>query len=218
MGEGLSGVVRAATHRIRGHKVAVKTLATRVWTVKKVELLLNEVDIYLRLDHPNICRLLEVYIPTSKQPEAVHLAMELCRGQSLTARLQECTKYTETEAVEAVRQMFAVVCYCHSHGICHRDLKTENFVYADESASRLKLIDFGLSKHYRTGLQAQVGTIYFVAPEVLNGPGYTELCDIWSLGMITYVLLAGNFPFDQNLSDGKIAEALCAGCFEFPES
>merc|ERR1719443_2496660 len=106
--------------------------------------------------------------------------MELCSGRELFDRLAEKKRYLESDASNAVRQILNAVNYCHGHGICHRDLKLENFVYADKSEdSRLKLIDFGLSKIYHSSqptMSAIVRTVYYTAPEVLQEEGYNEKC------------------------------------------
>eukprot|EP00746_Dinoflagellata_sp_MGD_P126701 gnl/MRDRNA2_/MRDRNA2_61472_c0_seq1.p1 gnl/MRDRNA2_/MRDRNA2_61472_c0~~gnl/MRDRNA2_/MRDRNA2_61472_c0_seq1.p1 ORF type:complete len:449 (+),score=96.71 gnl/MRDRNA2_/MRDRNA2_61472_c0_seq1:668-2014(+) len=116
-----------------------------------------------------------------------------------------------------MRQILRAVCYCHSHGVCHRDLKPGNFVYADETpTSQLKMIDFGLSKHYRQGLKAKVGTLDFVAPEIFDGPGYSEKVDMWSVGVIAYLLLGGFLPFYSESNDDLIDD-ICSGNFTFPD-
>lgn len=233
LGQGLSGAVVTATHRVHGDKVAVKALSTSVWTPQKLAFLLNEVDIYLRLDHPNICRLLEIYASDAEifqngtpnrdaKPEPVYLIMELCSGRELFDRLAQKKRYGEADAAKAVREMLNAVNYCHGHGIVHRDLKLENFVYADTSEhARLKLIDFGLSKIYdgnkSASMNAQIGTVYYIAPEVVTKKGYNEKCDLWSLGVITYMLLGGSPPFNAERDD-RILDKVTKGKYTFPEA
>jgi calcium-dependent protein kinase len=148
-----------------------------------------------QLDHPNIVRLEEVY---ESQME-IYLVQELCLGGELFDRLDEQPDYhyTEAECAKLVKQMLSAVRYLHSRGIIHRDLKLENFLFSSTSKdSELKMIDFGLSKHFRYGeVQNQaVGTPYTVAPEVIRGC-YDEKCDIWAIGVITFLLLSGDPPF-----------------------
>merc|ERR550514_841054 len=108
--------------------------------IKKV---FQEVEIYLYMDHPNICRLLAVY----DEGDIVYLVMELCSGKELYDRLMKQVRYSESDAANVVYQIVSAVHYCHSQKICHRDIKLENFVYVDDSQNaRLKMIDFGLSK------------------------------------------------------------------------
>ena len=193
LGTGISGEVREAVNKITGDHVAIKTLSTVNLTPKKFEMLFNEVEIYIRLDHPNICKLLEVF----EDESAVHLVMELCTGRELYERLAQLRRYTERDAADVAMQMLEAINYCHAHNVCHRDLKLENWVYASAAAdSPLKLIDFGMSKVFNEGapLTAIHGTVYYVAPEVLTGK-YDNACDIWSIGVIVYMLLSGSPPF-----------------------
>lgn len=193
LGTGISGEVREAVSRTTGDHVAIKTLSTINLTQKKFDMLFNEVEIYIRLDHPNICKLLEVY----EDGSAVHLVMELCTGRELYERLAQLRRYTERDAADVAMQMLEAINYCHAHNVCHRDLKLENWVYASAASdSPLKLIDFGMSKVFNEGvpLTAIHGTVYYVAPEVLSGK-YDNSCDVWSIGVILYMLLSGSPPF-----------------------
>ena len=204
LGTGISGEVVEAVSKLSGRRVAVKTLCTQNLSGRRLEMLLNEVEIYLRLDHPNICKLLEVYEDNS----AIRLVMELCTGRELYERLSDKKRYSERDAAQVTRQMLEAIAYCHSHQICHRDLKLENFVYADASAdANLKLIDFGFSKLYNPGMPmtAMHGTIYYVAPEVLEG-SYDQECDVWSIGVIVYMLLSGLPPFAAQMDHEIIAK------------
>ena len=140
-------------------------------------------------------RLEEVYESHSE----IYLVQELCVGGELFDRLDEQPDYhyTESECARLVKNMLNAVRYLHSKGIIHRDLKLENFLFSSKSQdSELKMIDFGLSKHFRYGEQQHeaVGTPYTVAPEVIKGC-YDERCDIWAIGVITFLLLSGDPPF-----------------------
>lgn len=193
LGTGISGEVREAVSRTTGEPVAIKTLSTVNLTAKKFEMLVQECEIYIRMDHPNICKLFEVY----EDESAVHLVMELCSGRELYERLAQLRRYTERDAANVMMQMLEAINYCHAHNVCHRDLKLENWVYANPSQdSPLKLIDFGMSKVFNEGvpLTAVHGTVYYVAPEVIAGK-YDNACDVWSLGVICFMLLSGSPPF-----------------------
>jgi serine/threonine protein kinase len=123
--------------------------------------------------------------------------MELCTGRELYERLSQLRRYTEKDAADVAMQMLEAINYCHAHAVCHRDLKLENWVYASAAVdSPLKLIDFGMSKVFNEGvpLTAIHGTVYYVAPEVLTGK-YDNACDVWSIGVIVYMLLSGSPPF-----------------------
>lgn len=131
----------------------------------------------------------EVYESTN----TIYLLQELCLGGDLFDRLDEQPDihYTEVQCAKLVKQMVSSVRYLHSKRISHRDLKLENFLFSTSSPdSELKMIDFGLSKHFDLGEMhhEQVGTPYTSAPEILKG-SYDEKSDIWSLGVITYLLL-----------------------------
>lgn len=192
LGTGISGEVMEAVSRTTGDHVAIKTLSTVNLTKKKSEMLYNEIEVYLKLDHPNICKLLEVY----EDESAVHLVMELCSGGELYERLAQLRRYTERDAARVTLQMLNAINYCHSHSICHRDIKLENWVYANASPDApLKLIDWGMSRIFTGEPMTQIhGTVYYVSPQVLAG-NYDNKCDVWSIGVIVYMILSGSPPF-----------------------
>lgn len=196
LGSGISGVVRLVTHHATGVKYAVKCLDLGlVDTEEGLMQLREEIFIMCELDHPNIVRLEEVYESHSE----IYLVQELCVGGELFDRLDEQPDYhyTEAECAHLIKQMLCAVRYLHSKGIIHRDLKLENFLFSSSAEdSELKMIDFGLSKHFRYGEvhQEAVGTPYTVAPEVIRGR-YDERCDIWAIGVISFLLLSGDPPF-----------------------
>lgn len=196
LGSGVSGLVRLVTHKATGVQYAVKCLDLGlVGTKEGLAQLREEIFIMCQLDHPNIVRLEEVYESHSE----IYLVQELCLGGELFDRLDEQPDYhyTESECARLVKQMLSAVRYLHSKGIIHRDLKLENFLFSSKATdSELKMIDFGLSKHFRFGEvhHEAVGTPYTVAPEVIHG-SYDERCDIWAIGVISFLLLSGDPPF-----------------------
>eukprot|EP00539_Tryblionella_compressa_P011966 CAMPEP_0178807966 /NCGR_PEP_ID=MMETSP0745-20121128/17237_1 /TAXON_ID=913974 /ORGANISM="Nitzschia punctata, Strain CCMP561" /LENGTH=1004 /DNA_ID=CAMNT_0020468053 /DNA_START=129 /DNA_END=3143 /DNA_ORIENTATION=- len=196
LGSGISGLVRLVTHKATGVKYAVKCLDLGlVDTEEGLAQLREEIFIMCQLDHPNIVRLEEVYESHSE----IYLVQELCLGGELFDRLDEQPDYhyTEAECARLIKQMLCAVRYLHSKGIIHRDLKLENFLFSSTAKdSELKMIDFGLSKHFRYGevQHEAVGTPYTVAPEVIRG-SYDERCDIWAIGVIAFLLLSGEPPF-----------------------
>jgi len=163
-------------------------------------------------------RLEEVY----ESRDEIYLVQELCVGGELFDRLDEQPDYhyTESQCAKLVKQMLCAVRYCHSKGIIHRDLKLENFLFStNEAKSELKMIDFGLSKHFKYGevQHEAVGTPYTVAPEVIHG-AYDERCDVWAIGVITYLLLSGDPPFGGCGGPESLIEVrsnILAGRFEF---
>ena len=196
LGSGVSGIVRLVVHRTTGVKYAVKCLELGlINTEEGLRQLRDEIFIMCQLDHPNIVRVEEVY----EAENEIYIVQELCLGGDLFDRLDEQPDfhYTEAQCAKLVKQMLSAVRYLHSKGIIHRDLKLENFLFSSSDAtSELRMIDFGLSKHFVVGdCQTQkVGTPYTVAPEIIKG-SYDEKCDIWALGVITYLLLSGETPF-----------------------
>jgi len=126
--------------------------------------------------------------------------------------------YSEKDAANIIQQVMSCIQYCHNNNICHRDLKPENLLYLNsgsETDNRIKVIDFGLSQHTKR-LKTKVGTAYYVSPEILTGK-YTELCDIWSAGVILYILLSGVPPFNGP-SDQVIYQKIMEMKFTFPEN
>eukprot|EP00814_Leptocylindrus_danicus_P000657 CAMPEP_0116048316 /NCGR_PEP_ID=MMETSP0321-20121206/29478_1 /TAXON_ID=163516 /ORGANISM="Leptocylindrus danicus var. danicus, Strain B650" /LENGTH=942 /DNA_ID=CAMNT_0003530491 /DNA_START=66 /DNA_END=2894 /DNA_ORIENTATION=+ len=196
LGSGISGIVRLCTHKESGVKYAVKCLDLGlIDSVEQLTQLREEIFIMCQLDHPNIVRLEEVYESHSE----IYLVQELCLGGELFDRLDEQPDYhySEHECARLVKQILCSVRYIHSKGIVHRDLKLENFLFTSKSPdSELKMIDFGLSKHFFQGeVQSEaVGTPYTVAPEVIRGR-YDERCDVWAVGVIAFLLLSGDPPF-----------------------
>jgi len=161
-------------------------------------LIWREVAIWTKLLHgctDGIVRLYEVY----QEETYVHLVMELCDGGELYARQAQLGVFEEHEAQVLLRQMLAAVAQLHRLSIVHRDLKLENWLFGEaDRLEPLKLADFGSSAEVVRGEQLfeKVGSPYYTAPEVLHGQGYGSSCDIWGLGVIAYMLLSGQPPFD----------------------
>jgi len=196
LGYGISGVVRKIVHKETLLEYAVKAMPlSHMKTEDGLRQLREELTILLELDHPNIVKLEAVY----ESKDSIFLVQELCRGGDLFDRLDEQPDehYSEDQCARLVKQMLAAVRYIHSKGIIHRDLKLENFLFdTTQPDAELKMIDFGLSKHFQTGESHHepVGTRYTVAPEVLMRT-YDEKVDIWAIGVITFLLLSGESPF-----------------------
>ncbi|KAG8085885.1 hypothetical protein GUJ93_ZPchr0010g9832 [Zizania palustris] len=147
---------------------------------------------------------------------AVHLVMELCEGGELFDRIVARGHYTERAAAAVTRTIVEVVQLCHRHGVIHRDLKPENFLFANKKEnSPLKAIDFGLSIFFKPGEKFSeiVGSPYYMAPEVLKR-NYGPEIDIWSAGVILYILLCGVPPFWAETEQG-VAQAILRGNIDF---
>ncbi|ETW05679.1 CAMK/CDPK protein kinase [Aphanomyces invadans] len=213
LGHGHYGTVRIGTHKITGTKVAIKTIPKV--KVSRPETLRREIEILRTVDHPNIIKLFEVFEDTRH----LHLVTELCTGGELFDRIIARGHYTEADAAKLVRKILDAVKHCHDREICHRDLKPENFLFATkDEAAELKVIDFGLSRTDVGGsgdsfMTTRVGTPYYIAPEVL-GRHYDKSCDLWSIGVITYILLCGYPPFYGD-SDPEIFQSVRAGKYSY---
>ncbi|KAH0476232.1 MAG: hypothetical protein KVP17_003904 [Porospora cf. gigantea B] len=191
IGKGTFGAVHAAVDRNSQTTRAVKKVSKR--RPEDMSQFREEIRLYKNLDHPNICRLVELF----EDYVNLYIVMEHCTGGELFHLLKE-VKLDEAEAARLLRQILSAVCYLHAQGIVHRDLKPENFLFEGEGRdSYLKLIDFGLATRFdpKSKLTKKVGTMCFVAPQVLEG-SYTEKCDIWSVGVIMHIMLSGVLPFD----------------------
>lgn len=217
LGKGSFGEVRVAMDKHTRERNAVKCafVSKRDKMSQKenqkekdyvLESFIQESQVHLKLDHPNIVKLLHVYANEG----SCHLVMELCSGGELYDRWYDRGVFTEDEAIIALRQMLRALTYLHWHRVCHRDLKLENWVYKDHSDLSLKLIDFGFAKAFSedTPMTATLGTIYYIAPEVIKG-SYNYKCDLWSTGIILYMLLAGEPPFYSQHCDDWTMQKIC---------
>lgn len=208
LGSGYNGVVRMGTNKTnKRQKVAVKAFKLTGLVGEKKQQLESEVEIFLVMDHPHVTRLYDVY----EEVSILNMVMECMEGGELFDRVTELKQFSERDAADSVWQMLLALNYLHSHGMVHRDLKLENFLYDQKNSSHLKLIDFGFSKVWEPSIKMHVscGTLSYVAPEVLD-KSYTSQCDLWSLGVIVFILLAGYMPFSgaeaaqtKNIAEGK---------------
>lgn len=191
--------------------VAIKCINKRGIKGKE-ESLENEIDVLRRLKHPNIIGLQEVY----EDKTHYYLVMELVTGGELFDRIVEKGSYTEMDASDLTKQILQAVDFMHSEGVVHRDLKPENLLYySPEESSKIMISDFGLSKTEDSGIMATAcGTPGYVAPEVLAQQPYGKEVDIWSIGVIAYILLCGYPPFyDEN--DAELFRQILKAEYEF---
>ena len=197
IGEGQFGKVYKAKTR-KGETVALKVINKASLTIDGLQQVTYESKILSSLDHPSVLR----FLNHSENSRHYVIVTELCEGKDLfdiiKQRYNEERWFSEQEVAALVHQMLKAVAYCHSRGIMHRDIKPENVVVAADGSA--KLIDFGLATSSLAPSRKMVGTPYYMAPEVVSG-AYTERCDIWSLGVLTYVLLTGYMPFSGGSKD-----------------
>ncbi|XP_062092003.1 CDPK-related kinase 5-like [Humulus lupulus] len=195
----------------KGQNVAVKVIPkSKMTTAIAIEDVRREVKILQALTgHSNLVQFYEAF----EDSDNVYVVMELCEGGELLDRiLSRGGKYTEDDAKAVMVQILNVVAFCHLQGVVHRDLKPENFLYTSKDEnSELKAIDFGLSDFVKPDekLNDIVGSAYYVAPEVLHRAYSTE-ADVWSVGVIAYILLCGSRPFWARTESGIFRAVLKA--------
>jgi len=211
LGRGGFSVVVKATKKDTKDVVAVKIIEKNQ-SEEELQLLQREIDILKKLHHHNIILLKDVY----DEKETIYLVMELVQGGELFDQIVSRGTYSEADAANIVRQILDAVAYMHDNGIAHRDLKPENLLCSGDEHNTIKVTDFGLSKDFSTAsLRTSCGTPDYVAPEVLKGQPYDNTVDIWSIGVITYILLCGFPPFYGN-TDQQIFEKILRVEYDFP--
>mmetsp|Transcript_6894 Transcript_6894/g.13754 ORF Transcript_6894/g.13754 Transcript_6894/m.13754 type:complete len:499 (-) Transcript_6894:157-1653(-) len=217
LGKGSTARCFACVQKSTQSAFAVKVINKRKVTMLYSDLLpqfRREVDILRRLDHPHIIKLQDMFESSTH----LHVVTELARGGELFDYLISRPNSTLTEAKVAflMRQLISAVAYMHAHNVIHRDLKLENILLQEKvkhySEIRLKIIDFGLSKTLATAANSVdrapdiasplstrtfFGTMGYIAPEMMRRKAYTRSIDVWALGIVTFVLLCGVFPFDD---------------------
>ncbi|KAK6802466.1 hypothetical protein RDI58_000246 [Solanum bulbocastanum] len=214
LGHGQFGTTFLCIGKGTGKKYACKSIAKRkLLTDEDVDDVRREIQIMHHLSgHPNVISIKGAY----EDAVAVHVVMELCTGGELFDRIIKRGHYSERQAAELARTILGVVEACHSLGVMHRDLKPENFLFVNEEEdSPLKTIDFGLSMFFKPGqiFDDVVGSPYYVAPEVLR-KRYGPEADIWSAGVIIYILLSGVPPF-WGESEEEIFDEVLHGDIDF---
>ena len=212
LGQGAFGTVRKAVHKLTGQERAIKILKKRQQDERKLFL---EVSILSKLTHPNIMEIYEFY----EDKANFYIVSELCKGGELFDKITEKGSFKESEACPIMLQLVSAICYSHANNIVHRDLKPENIMLDSNKNSNpiIKLIDWGGARYFSKNKKMSTikGTPYYIAPEVIKEV-YDEKCDIWSLGVIFYVLLCGYPPFNGD-TDIEIIQNVQKGKFVFPE-
>jgi len=222
IGRGAFSVVKKAVSKQTGREYAIKFIEKKFVDQQDLVLLGREIEIMKRVMHKNVLRLEEVY----EVEETIALVMELVTGGELFYKIVERGNYSEIDAANFVRQIVQGVAYLHSNGICHRDLKPENLLCSGSEEKdtvfkpfRVIIADFGLSKEFDGGeaLETSCGTPDYVAPEVITAQGtYNQSVDMWSVGVITYVLLCGFSPFLSSTQTG-LFEKIIKVEYDFPD-
>ena len=218
LGTGGYGCVRECLHRASGEKYAVKTIDKS--KVDRVDHIQREIALLSSMNHSGVMKLVDFY----EDEDFVHIVTAKYTGGDLFDEI--CSNTTdygcldEDQAVKIIRALLEAVQYLHANDIVHRDIKPENVMFEDEEGSSVKLIDFGLSRVHGVNEPAmvnQVGTPYYMSPNILGAHGYDRSCDIWSIGVVAYILLTGYPPFNGNSND-EILESIRRGNLVFEES
>jgi len=204
--------VRLCTNTTTGQVAAVKIIKKPKGS--KLAIIKSEVDILKSVEHPYIVRCFDAI----DSPDKMYLVMEIMKGGELFDRIVDKGHFTEADAAGVTAKLFSAIKYLHDKNIAHRDLKPENLLMADDTPeSEVKITDFGLSKAFDEQtqvMQTPCGTPGYIAPEVLDMKGYDKQCDVWSLGVIVYILLCGFPPFYAD-NDAQLFEKIKRGKFEF---
>ena len=208
LGEGIFGVVKLGLYKKTKERVAIKIIKKASAKPTDIELVRTEIDIMKLCHHPNIVRLLDHF----ENAEYIFIVMEYISGGDLaTYMTQHKHTMTEEHASHLIYQIALGIKYLHQFGIVHRDLKPENIMLTDASEhGKVKIMDFGLSKIMGSKEKSVegFGTLTFVAPEVLVRTPYNKEIDIWSLGVILYLMLSGVLPFDDESDNEEVIAKL----------
>ena len=214
LGEGSFAAVYKVQNKFTDVICAMKVInKTFSCTIEDENEILNEINILRTMDHPGILKIFEFY--SSKQNYSI--VTELCPGGELFQQIIDKGPFTERYSAYVMYQIFSAVNYCHKMHIVHRDLKPENILIVGkdrEGLPTIKICDFGTSKMFEKGAVERklVGSSYYIAPEVLK-KHYNEKCDVWSCGVIMYILLSARPPFGGE-DDNEIMERVSTGKYD----
>lgn len=216
LGSGTFATVRRIVNK-QDNKIqrALKITSLRNLKEEEINALKNEVYILNEVEHRHVVKLYESYVTQDK----IYMVQDLLSGGELFDRIIEQTFFSEKEAAKVVMQIASALEYLHGLDIVHRDLKPENLLLTDKSADyKVKIIDFGLAKKSKDMMSMPCGTPGYVAPEILKRRKYHKEVDIWSLGVITYILLCGFPPFHDDGNNLKnLYKQIRAGKYSFPD-
>jgi len=214
LGEGSFASVYKVQNKFTDVICAMKVInKTFSCTIEDENEILNEINILRTMDHPGILKIFEFY--SSKQNYSI--VTELCPGGELFQQIIDKGPFNERYSAYVMYQIFSAVNYCHKMHIVHRDLKPENILIVAkdrEGLPTIKICDFGTSKMFEKGAVQRklVGSSYYIAPEVLK-KHYNEKCDVWSCGVIMYILLSARPPFGGE-DDNEIMERVATGKYD----
>lgn len=215
IGSGHYGSVRECIHRASGNTYAVKCIEKS--KVGRTDHLQREIDLLSKVNHSNVMKMIDCY----EDETYLHIVTEKYTGGELFDKIVDDTTsngcLSERESARIIEQLLEAVAYLHENDIVHRDIKPENVLFESKHEnSKIRLIDFGLSRthsDHEEKMSNRVGTAYYMAPELLKG-SYGREVDMWSIGVVAYILLCGYPPFNGD-SDADIAGAIRRGRYTF---
>ena len=197
LGSGKFGLVKLGIHKKTGQKVAIKIMKKSTMDSSDLELVRTEIEILKICQHPNIIRLYNVF----ENADYLYIIMEYCYGGDLFSYLENRHfRLSEKRASTIIHQMATAVYYMHSFGVVHRDLKPENVLMTStDEDSDIRILDFGLSKILGPYEKCDepYGTLTYCAPEIIIDEPYAKPVDLWSLGVMTYLMVSGKLPFNS---------------------
>ncbi|CAO3619731.1 unnamed protein product [Cunninghamella echinulata] len=215
LGVGSFAVVKECIDCSTGKSYALKIILKKVIAGKE-HMLTSELDILKQVKHPHIISMHDLY----ESKDAVYIVTDLASGGELFQQLLDRGSYTERDACHLIAQLLEGLAYLHDHDIVHRDIKPENLLFdTKDPDAKLMITDFGLSKILKKHddiLMTACGTPGYVAPEVLLQKGHGKPVDIWSVGVITFVLLSGYTPF-YGEDQAELFQNIMSGNYEFDE-
>ena len=215
---GKYGIIKLGVNKQTKEKVAIKILCKYNMSTSDLELVKTEIETMKIANHPNVIKLLDVF----ENEKMIYIIMEYCEGGDLFSYIEKRNFIIKEErAAQIIQQLSTAVYFLHEYGIVHRDLKPENILLITKGEnSKIKLADFGVSKILGPNEQCteSFGTISYVAPEVLQGKPYNKSVDLWSVGVIIYLLLSGFLPFDDENSENEIIKQTIENDVSFDSS
>ena len=216
LGKGAFGSVYKVIHKVTGKIRALKIINESFIKFQDDEKeFLKEIELLANLDHPSIIKVFEYFYKNKN----FYVIQEYCKGGELYEEIYQIESFTEKDAAIIMYQLLSAICYLHSNNIVHRDLKPENIMLENKAIGdySIKLIDFGTANYCSNDkyLTQKVGTLYYISPEVLMKK-YNKTCDIWSCGVILFILLSGYPPFDGD-TDEDITNSILNEELDFEE-
>ena len=219
LGEGTYGIVKKVRHKISKVIRAMKIIDKNKISYGGENSIINEINILKSLDHPNIMKVYEYF----KKDNYLYIISELLSGGELLDKINDNGYLSEEVSSFIMTQVFSAVDFCHQKGILHRDLKPENILIESEAEAKkefftIKIIDFGTSGKLKEDedelFKFSIGTPLYVAPEILGNEKYDTKCDMWSCGVIMYMMLSGKAPFNGE-NEEEIYQSIKKGKYDF---